>query len=380
MTQSCHRNSRSVLSKNPLVLSGDHSTKPGRTAFTLLELLIAVGLTSILMVALFSALQISFDLQLDSNEEITRQQVARTLLRQMARDIQSVVFVKKTVTDDESSSSSSSSPSTGSSSTSSSSSSGTSGTSSGTASGSSTSGSSGSSGSGSSGSSGGSSSSGSTSGLSSGSSSSASSLDGNSYGESAIDPETVLTTYTSGLVGTSSDLQLFVSRPDRTLSYVTAQELTSTSQRTSDLLIIRYLMANKGSGGLSSAIADRESISGDQGPIGLARMEGDLFGLSTAVETNEDIPQLNAAKLQAKEVTNLQFRYFDGFNWQEQWDSNALNEMPKAVEIILTLRNLEEAGEAFSDADEDQYSVPETTHRMVVAIPVAEPFVTESAL
>ena len=116
--------------------------------------------------------------------------------------------------------------------------------------------------------------------------------------------------------------------------------------------------------------------------VGIAKLEGDLFGLSTAVETSEESPQLAASKLLAKEVSGLQFRYYDGLSWQESWDSNALNEMPKAIEITLTLRNQEDAGDAFtgSDKDTDPYALPETTHRMVVPIPVAEPFVTESAL
>ena len=344
-----------------------------RSGFTLLELLIAVGLTSLLMISLFSALQIYFDLQMDSHEEITRQQVARTLLRQITRDVQSVVFVKKTVTDDETdiSNSSSTSSSAGSSVGSTS---GSTGSSSGSTSGSGNTGASGSSGSSASGSS----SSGTS--TSSGSSSLSGSLDGNSYGSSTIDPETVLTTYTNGLIGSSTDLQLFVSRPDRTLSYVTAQELASTSDRTSDLMIVRYFMADSGGGGLSAKVAERESLGNNSGAIGLAKMQGDLYGLSTAMETSEELPQLNASVLLAKEVSVLTFRYYDGVNWQESWDSNALNEMPKAVEITLRLRNPEEAADALAEEEDDLYAVPETTHRMVVPIPVAEPFVTESAL
>ena len=344
-----------------------------RSGFTLLELLIAVGLTSLLMISLFSALQIYFDLQMDSHEEITRQQVARTLLRQITRDVQSVVFVKKTVTDDETdiSNSSSTSSSTGSSVGSTS---GSTGSSSGITSGSGNTGASGSSGASASGSS----SSGTS--TSSGSSSLSGSLDGNSYGSSTIDPETVLTTYTNGLIGSSTDLQLFVSRPDRTLSYVTAQELASTSDRTSDLMIVRYFMADSGGGGLSAKVAERESLGDKSGAIGLAKMQGDLYGLSTAMETSEELPQLNASVLLAKEISVLTFRYYDGVNWQESWDSNALNEMPKAVEITLRLRNPEEAADALAEEEEDLYAVPETTHRMVVPIPVAEPFVTESAL
>ena len=341
-----------------------------RAAYTMLELMIAVGLTSLLMIALFAAMQQYFSLQLDSNEEITRQQIARSLLRQMTRDIQSVVFVKKLANDE--TSGTSTSVSEGSSSTSSSG--GTSGASSSTSGGASSGGST--SGTGTSGGAG-------NSSVSTGSTSSSSgTLDGNSYGQSSIDPETVMTTYTNGLVGTSTDLQLFVSRPDRSLSYVASQDLSSTSQRTSDLMIIRYLMAQSGGGGLASAIADKESIGTESGPIGIAKLEGDLFGLSTAVETSEESPQLAASKLLAKEVSGLQFRYYDGLTWQESWDSNALNEMPKAIEITLTVRNQEDAGDAFtgSDKDTDPYALPETTHRMVVPIPVAEPFVTESAL
>ncbi len=190
----------------------------------------------------------------------------------------------------------------------------------------------------------------------------------------------MLTTYTNGLIGSSTDLQLFVSRPDRTLSYVTAQELASTSDRTSDLMIVRYFMADSGGGGLSAKVAERESLGDKSGAIGLAKMQGDLYGLSTAMETSEELPQLNASVLLAKEISVLTFRYYDGVNWQESWDSNALNEMPKAVEITLRLRNPEEAADALAEEEEDLYAVPETTHRMVVPIPVAEPFVTESAL
>jgi type II secretory pathway pseudopilin PulG len=348
-----------------------------RSGFTILELLIAVGLTSILMMALFSAMSIYFDLQLDSHEEITREQIARTLFRQMSRDIQSVVFVKQKLVDDGTSgtstsqSGSSSSSSTGSSTSGSgSSSSGTSGSGSGSTStggtGSTTGGTTGSSGA---------SSTGSTS------SSSSSSLDGNSYGESSVDPETALMTYTNGLVGTANDLQLFISRPDRNLSYVSSQELTSTTQRTSDLFIVRYLMAQKGGGGLASAIAEREDQSGETGAIGLAKMQGDLFGLSTAVATDEDVPQVGASSLLAREVSSLQFRYFDGLSWQEQWDSTALNELPKAIEIVLTLRNQQSSGTAFSEDSVDAYAYPDSKHRMVVQIPVAEPFsMSETAL
>lgn len=340
-----------------------------RTGFTLFELLIAVGLTSLLMAALYSAMGTYFELQLDSHEEIARQQVARAVLRQMTRDIQSVVFAKQEVLPEDEEGSTGGSGSSGS---------GTSGLSGGGTSGLSGSGTSGLS-SGTTGSGAGTATSGGSS-ASSGGMSTSGELDGNAYGESMIDPETVSTTYTSGLVGTATDLQLFVSRPDPNLAYVSSQELSTLDQRTGDLVIIRYLMADKQGSGLGSEIADREAPGRDEGPVGLARMAGDLYGLSTAVENSEDSPQLAAAKLLAREVSGVQFRYFDGIAWQEEWDSTALNSLPKAIEIVLTVRNEAEASNASFLDEPDPYALPATTHRVVVPLPVAEPIIAEQVL
>jgi type II secretory pathway pseudopilin PulG len=311
---------------------------PSRRGYTLFELMIAVGLTTLLMAALYKAMDIYFNLQLDSHEEITRQQVARSVLRQMTRDIQSVVFTKQDLLPEEEEPEVMDMLSTGISI-------------------------------------------GSGSSTGTGSTGSTSELDGNSYGESTVDPETLSNTYTSGLVGTATDLQLFISRPDRNLAYVSAQELSSPEQRTGDLLLVRYLMASKTGGGLGSQIADREAPGNSDGPIGLARVEGDLYGLSTAVETAEEMPQLNAAKLLAREVFNVTFRYYDGAQWLEEWDSTARNELPKAIEIVLTLRDEQPApGAVIYDEEPDAYALPQTNHRMVVPLPTAEPFVMEALL
>lgn len=329
-----------------MITQTPHSTATPRSGYTLLELMIAVGLSAILMASLYKAMDIYLSLQLDSHEEISRQQVARAVLRQLTRDIQSVVFTKQEALPDEEETDILGLGLSGA---------GTSGLS-------------------------GNGMSGLNGSSSSGSSSSTSELDGNSYGTSTIDPETVSTTYTSGLVGTSSDLQLFISRPDRNLAYVSAQELTSPEQRTGDLLLVRYLLASKLGSGLGSMIADREAPGNTDGPIGLARVEGDLYGLSTAVETAEDIPQLSAAKLIAREVSSVTFRYFDGGQWLEEWDSTARNELPKAIEIVITLRDEQPTESLLSSDEPTPYAFPETTHRMVVPLPTAEPFIMEALL
>lgn len=340
-----------------------------RSAFTLFEMMIAVGLCSLLMTAVYAALKIYFDLQNDSHEEIARQQVARALLRSITRDVQSTVFVKRTVVEENSSTGSSSATSGGSSSGS------TSGMSGGSSSSSTTGGTSGGSGStGSTGSTGGSSSQ--TGSVSS--SSSSSQLDGNSYGDPTIDPATALANSTSGLIGTATDLQLFVSKPDPNLGYSDSQSITSVGSRSSDLILIRYLMAESGGGGLSSALADKFGAADQTGPVGLARMEGDLFGLTTAITEAEEMPLVAASQMLAKEVSAVQFRYFDGLEWVEQWDSTALNMLPKAIEIVLTLRKTASGSDPNEELKPEE--VQATTHRTVVPIPVATPFIVEEQL
>lgn len=341
-----------------------------RAGFTLLELLIAIGLTSVLMVALFAAMDIYFKLQLDGHEEITRHQISRTLLRQMTRDIQSVVFVKKQTVDEDDAPTTGATGNTGG--TASTGGTGSTGSTSSTGGTGSTSGNSSTGGTGLTG---GASSTGSTSstggtGATSGTGTTASTADG--------DTTAAMLTYTSGLVGSATDLLLYVSRPDRTLSYVDAQSLTSTSERTGDLMIVRYLVADTGAGGLSATIA-KQFAGTENGPIGLVRITGDLYGMSTALEAGEEEDFSLVERIDAKEVSQVTFSYFDGVNWQETWDSGTQNGLPAAIEIILTLRNTESGG-GFSSDEPDAYALGETKHRMVVALPLAEPFIAETAL
>ncbi|MGB4738235.1 MAG: prepilin-type N-terminal cleavage/methylation domain-containing protein, partial [Fuerstiella sp.] len=132
--------------------------------FTIIEVLVAVGLTSLLMAAMYSAMNIYWTSATDSYEEIERGQIARAILREMARDIQSATFVEQDTSESDD--------------------------------------------------------------------------DGDS--DEAVDADTAMASYTNGLFGSSSDLVLYISRPDRTNSYVAAQEVTSPADRSSDAMIVRY--------------------------------------------------------------------------------------------------------------------------------------------
>lgn len=286
-----------------------------RHGFTLMEMLISIGLMTLLMAALYSAMTIYVNLQTDSHDEIERVQISRTLLRQISRDIQSVVFEEQDTTGDSAESSGDDTTASDSETT-----------------------------------------------------------------EITVDPESAMTQYTNGLVGTESDLTLFVNRPDRNLDYVSAQELASFSERSSDMMMIRYFVAESGAGGIASEIAQREGMGGQSGSVGLIRMTGDLYGLSMAIMEGEEQSQISATTIQAPEVTRIRFQYFDGAAWVTEWNSNDLNMMPLAVEVILTLQTADPLDPTAPSRDKDPTRLGETSHRMVVSLPVAKPFVPQDSL
>jgi hypothetical protein len=68
----------------------------------------------------------------------------------------------------------------------------------------------------------------------------------------------------------------------------------------------------------------------------------------------------------AEEVQTIRFRYFDGSQWLDQWDSVAMRRLPRAIEIII---GFDTASFNLRDFDEKQHS---GKYRLVVAVPVYE--------
>ena len=84
-------------------------------------------------------------------------------------------------------------------------------------------------------------------------------------------------------------------------------------------------------------------------------------------DASADLQTLAAStSLLAKEVNYLEFRYFDGLEWYDAWDSVAYERLPNAIAIKIGLRP---SGEANSET----VSASTAVFRFVVAIPVAEP-------
>ena len=267
-----------------------------RQGFTLLELLLAIGLTTILMAAVYGAMSAYWNLALDSYEDVERTQVAGALLAMLSEDIQSCTFVEQTT----------------------------------------------------------------------------STADTDSEADELDSGPTEVTTstYRNGLIGTERDLVLYISRPDSSLNYVPTPDAVGTTNRDSDLMIVRWLLADTSAGGLAAAVAESNPQDGSGTVAGLARGSGGVTGFGNAIDQDDFVLQSQTTSLEAQEVHDVLFTYFDGVDWLTEWNSSTLNKMPQAVKIELTLRG----------DDNRSPPVPATKHALVVPIAVASPYVEETAL
>ena len=77
----------------------------------------------------------------------------------------------------------------------------------------------------------------------------------------------------------------------------------------------------------------------DAGPRGLVRQEIDRAVASYAQQQGLVDELSRGAEVVAPEVVAIEFGYFDGTDWWEEWDSDARGGLPVAVEVAIALRD-----------------------------------------
>ncbi len=307
--------------------------------FTLLELLLALGMTVMLLGVLFTALDLHWRFSLSGQEEVTRSQIARAVFNRMSQDIRSAIYRAKPKV----SSSSDSTTST------------TDADSTGQSSGSQQSGNAqGNSGSGNSGQS----QSGGTSGTGAAGSSST----------PTTPPQPMLLTdaYSGqalGVFGDSTSLVMHVVRPDR-LKRGQA-DAAASSFSSSDTKGVAYFLGD-GSGSLATMFGLTTG-----GSPGLTRVSADRLSLSLA-GTNTDLA-LSASKSEvlAPEIESVSFSYFDGAEWLSEWDSEVEGRLPNAIGVSITFRAPSGSESSFISRSASAMS---ESFRIVVTLPTANSF------
>lgn len=260
--------------------SGGHPVSQGRVGFTLLEVLAALGLSIILMYAVYSGVSLYCKLSITGRAEAAEAQLVRSLLKNIERDLRAAVYQAPAETASATTSSSTSSSASATSSSSSSS-----------------------------------------------GSTSSSSTSSNSTDSSTTDAgsEEAGLAAGSGLFGNATTIMVHLSRPARELAFSPAVDSAAASNRTSELRTVAYFVGGQQGGQLQSMVREP----------GLIRLEGDRLAMNLADSQNNLAMLAAQMRNLAAEVVQLQFRYFDGFNWRADWDSQEFGGLPRAVEVYL---------------------------------------------
>src|SRR5690606_39947703 len=122
---------------------------------------------------------------------------------------------------------------------------------------------------------------------------------------------------------------------------------------------VSWFLAEANASGLQGAVGNLVAggniyASTESGAQGLVRLAGDRFLLDQA-DTSLDMQTMaQYAELVAPEVNYLGFRYFDGLQWVDTWDSSLLGGLPRAVEITIGFRSTDQTSSTVTGRSEER--------------------------
>lgn len=183
-----------------------------------------------------------------------------------------------------------------------------------------------------------------------------------------------------GLYGNSCQLQIDTSRLPRIDEYqqlVSSAQGTTDADRLSDVKTVAYYALSDEQGG------SLYGTGASAGSYGLVRRQLDRATAAWSAGQGQLFDVADLQDVLAPEVAAVEFRYFDGTEWYEEWDSAQAGGLPLAVEICLAVISKRQRGEAgqtsqtasgLSSLAEDQEVL---IYRLLVHLPTAQP-ATES--
>jgi type II secretory pathway pseudopilin PulG len=170
------------------------------------------------------------------------------------------------------------------------------------------------------------------------------------------------------MIGTTNVIMMDISRLPRLDQYNpmmtnVLQDVASPS----DVKSLAYFVS-AGNGGIESEIAYTQA----RAPGGLYRREIDRAVASYSGDFELVYNPDDYTQLVAHEIAEIGFRYFDGEDWQTDWDSEEVGGFPTAVEITIVI-DPERSSPTSNEYDYSGFN-QETmeTQRIVVDLPVSE--------
>ncbi len=274
-------------------VQSNHSPRSG---FTLIEVLVALGLSLVLVSAIYSAISLHWRYETAGRERIERAQISLAVLRLMTEDVGSVAFqAQSTTSDDENSDSGTATTGTG------------------------------------------------TSGGSSGESGSGGTSSGGTTSMNGANSKSSASTSTPtslGIVGTSEFLQLDISRPTREdfIPETSVNEPASAAPvlpALSDNVRVTWGMVTPSAppieAGKLQSLTARPALAREM----TDRLRQVIEAENTEPDQRTTAPVLQESSILAKEVVTLSFRYHDGYSWTLECDSVTLGRLPRAIEVTI---------------------------------------------
>ena len=182
-----------------------------------------------------------------------------------------------------------------------------------------------------------------------------------------------------GLYGSEYELQFDISRLPRIDEYAGGSP-TSMVQIPSDIKTVTYYVRSESAagggpamGGAAPAGSMEPSTTG-QGR-GLVRMEMDRAVSAFDESSGTSSIGKENARLLAEEVTSITFRYWNGTEWATDWNSDDSGGLPLAIEIVMTMADpnavLPASSQASSFGAPAAETSTDTSYRIVVNLPTA---------
>ncbi|PQO42487.1 hypothetical protein [Blastopirellula marina] len=186
-----------------------------------------------------------------------------------------------------------------------------------------------------------------------------------------------------GLYGNSTELQVDISRVPRIDEY--DPQYTSIISREigdipSDIKTVTYFLLQPGVNSLNHGTVGDAGITEEQ--FGLVRRELDRAVTQYAMNDGNALDLDASAEILAPEVSFLAFRYFDGLGWLDEWDSEAMGGLPMAVDVMIAVRD-PQSTEALQAEDptlmpmDDNGNPVGQIYRRLIRIPIAKPYEEE---
>lgn len=191
------------------------------------------------------------------------------------------------------------------------------------------------------------------------------------------------TTARPGLLGNQTQIQFDVSRLPRIEEYQTMLMRSPTGETIdipSDIKTITYYLQPPGGGvtdPLEAVAADGAAAAGSSANGGLVRRSLDRSITKWSLENGAMVSLLSTGDLLATEVVGLEFRYWDGMQWQIYWDSDEFGALPQAIQVNLTIL---EAGAVTDDSASGDAGPATREYQHVIRLPAGRPVETASDL